>query len=93
MVKQGVVVKQAGISLNLLRVQELCESRGGRPGLPVLTSLTVSVCVLTHWSQFVPNMSTRHPRTLRSTPSSSLNLTVVAVDSTGMSFTPIICCG
>ena len=25
------------------RVQELCESRGGRPGLSVLTSLTVSV--------------------------------------------------
>ena len=46
------------------RVQELCESRGGRPGLSVLTSLTVSVDVKqhwtmhTHWSQFVPNMST-----------------------------------
>ena len=26
-------------------VQELCESRGGRPGLPVLMSLTVSVDV------------------------------------------------
>ena len=45
------------------RVQELCESRGGRPGLSVLTSLTVSVDVkqhwtmLRHWSQFVPNMS------------------------------------
>ena len=45
-------------------VQELCESRGGRPGLSVLTSLTVSVdvklyrTVLTHWSQLVPNMST-----------------------------------
>ena len=26
-------------------VQELCESRGGRPGLPVLTSLPVSVDV------------------------------------------------
>ena len=26
-------------------VQELCESRGGRPGLSVLTSLLVSVCV------------------------------------------------
>ena len=44
--------------------QELCESRGGRPGLPVLMSLTVSVDVkqpwtmLTHWSKFVPNMST-----------------------------------
>ena len=25
------------------RVQELCESGGGRPGLPVLMSLTVSV--------------------------------------------------
>ena len=26
-------------------VQELCESRGGRPGLPVITSLLVSVDV------------------------------------------------
>ena len=47
-----------------LRVQELCESRGGRPGLSVLMSLTVSVdvkqqgTVLRHWSQFVPNMLT-----------------------------------
>ena len=41
------------------RVQGLCESRGGRPGLSVLTSLMVSVDVkLTHWSQLVPNMST-----------------------------------
>ena len=32
----------------LLRVQELCESGGGRPGLPVLTSLTVSVEVKQH---------------------------------------------
>ena len=45
-------------------VQELCESRGGRPGLSVLTSLMVSVDVkqywtmLRHWSQLVPNMST-----------------------------------
>ena len=45
-------------------VQELCESRGGRPGLSVLTSLLVSVdvkiycTVLWHWSQLVPNMST-----------------------------------
>ena len=45
-------------------VQELCESRGGRPGLSVLTSLLVSVdvknylTVLRHWSQRVPNMST-----------------------------------
>ena len=46
------------------RVQELCESRGGRPGLSVLMNLTVSVdvkqhwTVLRHWAQFVPNMST-----------------------------------
>ena len=46
------------------RVQELCESRGGRPGLSVLMNLTVSVDVkqywtmLRHWSQLVPNMST-----------------------------------
>ena len=47
-------------------VQELFESRGGRPGLSVLTSLLVSVDVdvklywtmLRHWSQLVPNMST-----------------------------------
>ena len=44
-------------------VQELCESRGGRPELSVLTSLLVSVdvknycTVLRHWSQLVPNMS------------------------------------
>ena len=44
-------------------VQEVCESRGGRPGLSVLTSLLVSVdvknywTVLRHWSQLVPNMS------------------------------------
>ena len=44
-------------------VQELCESRGGRPGLSILTSLLVSVdvkiycTVLRHWSQLVPNMS------------------------------------
>ena len=30
---------------SLHRVQELCESRGGRPGLSVLTSLMVSVDV------------------------------------------------
>ena len=45
-------------------VQELCESRGGRPGLSVLMSLLVSLdvkiywTVLRHWSQLVPNMST-----------------------------------
>ena len=47
-----------------VRVQELCESRGGRPGISVLMSLTVSVDVkqhwtmLRHWSQFVLNTST-----------------------------------
>ena len=30
------------------RVQELCESRGGRPGLSVLMSLTASVDVKQH---------------------------------------------
>ena len=48
----------------IIIVQELCESRGGRPGLSVLMSLLVSVdvknycTVLRHWSQLVPNMST-----------------------------------
>ena len=32
----------------VVRVQELCESRGGRPGLSVLMSLTVSVDVKQH---------------------------------------------
>ena len=31
-----------------IRVQELCGSRGGRPGLPVLMSLTVSADVKQH---------------------------------------------
>ena len=35
-------------SPNRLRVRELCESRGGRPGLPVLMSLMVSVDVKQH---------------------------------------------
>ena len=44
-------------------IVQLCESRGGRPELSVLTSLLVSVdvkiycTVLRHWSQLVPNMS------------------------------------
>ena len=59
------------------RAQELCESRGGRPGLLVLMGLMVSADVkqhwtmLGHWSQFVPNRSTRHPSTLSSTLSST----------------------
>ena len=34
-----------GVCVCVLIVQELCESRGGRPGLSVLTSLMVSVDV------------------------------------------------
>ena len=50
-----------------LVVQEPCESRGGRPGLSVLTSLLVSVDVkqywtmLAHWSQLVPNIDICQP--------------------------------
>ena len=55
--------KMAALRPTVAIVQELCESRGGRPGLSVLTSLLVSVdvkiycTVLRHWSQLVPNMS------------------------------------
>ena len=48
---------------SLSHSSKLCESRGGRPGLAVLTSLMVSVDIklywtmLRHWSQLVPNMS------------------------------------
>ena len=38
-------LKSSGQWTPTLRVQELCESRGGRPGLSVLTSLMVSVDV------------------------------------------------
>ena len=47
----GILWPQLSKALKLVRwasiviVQELCESRGGRPGLPVLTSLLVSVDV------------------------------------------------
>ena len=53
-----------GLPRRSVRVQELCKSQGGRPGLSVLMSLTVSAEVkqhwtmLQHWSQFVPNIST-----------------------------------
>ena len=58
------------VGMKLLIVQELCESRGGRPGLSVLMSLLVFVDVklystmLRHWSQLVPNNVNRHLRTL-----------------------------
>ena len=54
----------AASGLKYSSVQELCENRGGLPGLSVLTSFLVSVdvkiycTVLRHWSQLVPNMST-----------------------------------
>ena len=38
-------IKVQGAYKSIPRVQELCESRGGRPGLSVLTSLLVSVDV------------------------------------------------
>ena len=55
--------KTKALSAPVLIFQELCESRGGRPGLSVLTSLMFSVHVklywtmLRYWSQLVPNMS------------------------------------
>ena len=48
----GVVFRQGRLAvfsfLSSFRIQELCESRGGRPGLSVLMSLTVSVDVKQH---------------------------------------------
>ena len=35
----------------MVRAQELCESRGGRPGLPVPNKPTVSVDVKQHFNQ------------------------------------------
>ena len=58
-----VYKEQTAPLIAFLIVQELFESRGGRPGLSVLTNLLVSVDVknyltlLRHWSQLVPNMS------------------------------------
>ena len=40
-----VVYKRFNLYTKMVIVQELCESRGGRPGLSVLTSLLVSVDV------------------------------------------------
>ena len=72
----------------LYKAQELCESWSGRPALPILISFILSVDVKqhwtmhTHWSQFVPNMSTQHPRTLSST-SSSFTLYVIQCGFSG----------
>ena len=41
-------IKTINNSSNVYRVQELCGSRGGRPGLPILMSLMVSVDVKQH---------------------------------------------
>ena len=41
----GTSIKKEEKKTYTLIVQELCESRGGRPGLSVLTSLLVSVDV------------------------------------------------
>ena len=78
--RERVVVPISRVPSNEhIRVQELCERRGGRPGLSVLTILVVSVdvkqywTVLRHWSQFVP--VNRHPRKWSST-SSPMNTSV-----------------
>ena len=42
---EGGDKKVTGKASRVLIVQELCESRGGRPGLSVLASLLVSVDV------------------------------------------------
>ena len=47
-ISRPAVYRQADPLSPILRVQELCESRGGRPGLPVLMSFTVSVDVKQH---------------------------------------------
>ena len=41
----GLKVSLVTGAVNLHIVQELCESRGGRPGLSILTSLLVSMDV------------------------------------------------
>ena len=69
-----------------VKAQELCKSRGGRPGLPVLMNIMVSVDVKqqrtknTRWSQFVHNIImsvNRYPRTLSSATSSLLPVLAV----------------
>ena len=47
--RNALVIKYPVTLIMTIRVQELCESRGGRPGrLPVLMSLAVSVDVKQH---------------------------------------------
>ena len=67
--------------------QELCESAGGRPGLPVLMSLMVSVDVKQHWtlhtywSQFSLICQPGHPRTLSSASAISIESSSSTVSS------------
>ena len=42
--ENNIIIVARGVLVGII-VQELCESRGGRPGLSVLTSLLVSVDV------------------------------------------------
>ena len=44
---------------SVIRAQELCESRGGRPGLPVPNKPTVSVDVKQHLKKNVKNTELR----------------------------------
>ena len=46
--RNALVIKYPVTLTMTIRVQELRESRGDRPGLPVLMSLTVSVDVKQH---------------------------------------------
>ena len=48
MKKKYIYIYMPFLLEKIFRVQELCESRGGRPGLSVLMSLTVSVDVKQH---------------------------------------------
>ena len=74
MARHRVSIKLIHVVHRWVIVQELCESRGDRPGLSVLTSLLVFVDVklywtmLRHWSQLVPNNYVNwHLRTLSNT--------------------------
>ena len=53
--KERIVAEDDPLGACNIIVQELCESRGGRLGLSVLTSLLVSVDVNT------PSIAFRHP--------------------------------
>ena len=44
----GLCGRKATLNFKCLRAQEMCESRGGRPGFPSLIVRTVSVDVKQH---------------------------------------------